>query len=118
MEKIYLYSLLPSLGLYVAMAGCCSNNYQFWVYGDRNSRDPTKLSVKRSEKPIALHVSIHSDSIIGHGLCFFHIRHATELHINRRNWHHVVYLDIPEGEIFKITKEQREFRRYSHHVHR
>jgi hypothetical protein len=105
MEKIYLYSLLPSPKVYVAMAGCCSNNYQFWVYDHRNSSDSTKLPVKRSKKPIALDVCIDSDSVIGHVLCFFHVRHAIELYIDRRNWYHVVYLDIPEGEILKITKE-------------
>jgi hypothetical protein len=102
----------------VAMAGCCVNNYQFWVYDHRDSSSPTKLPIKRSEKPIALHVSIHSDSAIGHGLCFFHVRHATKLLINRRNWYYVVYPDIPEGKIFKITKVQGNFKRYSHHVHR
>jgi hypothetical protein len=30
----------------------------------------------------------------------------------------VVYPDISEGEIFKITKEQGDFWRYSRHVHR
>jgi hypothetical protein len=40
------------------------------------------------------------------------------LHINRRNWYHVVYPDIPESEIFKITKEQGNFGQYFHHVHR
>lgn len=91
------------------MAGCCSNNNQFWVYGDCDSSDPTKLSIKRSEKPITLHVPNNSDSAISHGLCFFDIKHVIELHINRRNWYHVVYPDIPEGEIFKLTKEQRDF---------
>jgi hypothetical protein len=84
-------------GLYVAMAGLRSHVDQLWVYGHRDSSDSTKFSVKRSEKPIALYVSIYSDSIIGHGLCFFHVRDATELHINRRNWFYVVYPDLPEG---------------------
>jgi hypothetical protein len=85
---------------YVAMAGLCSHVHQLWVYDHRDSSDTKKLPIKRSEKPIALYVFIYSDSVIGHGLCFFHVRYATELHINGRNWHHVVYPNIPEGEIF------------------
>jgi hypothetical protein len=92
----------------VAMAGFCSHVHQLWVHDKRDSSDPKKLQVKRSKKPIALHVFIHSDSVISHGLCFFHVRHAVELYINCRNWYHVVYPDIPEDEIFKINYPLRD----------
>jgi len=99
------------------MAGLCSYIHQLWVYDHRDSSDPKKLQVKRSEKPIALYVFIHSNPVIGHGLCFFHVRHATELHINCRNRYHVVYPDIPEDEILKITKTM-VFGGYSFYLHR
>jgi len=72
MERIYLYSLLPSLKKYVAMAGSCSHGYQLWVHGNRDSGDYAKLSTKRSEKSIAVNVSINRGSFDGHGICFFY----------------------------------------------
>jgi len=88
-------------GSYVAMAGFRSHVHQLRVYDHRDPSNPTKLSIKRNEKPITLHVSLYSDPVIGHGLCFLHDRYDPKLHINRRNRNHVVYPHISENDLLK-----------------
>ena len=82
------------------MAGSCSYGYQLWVHGNRDSGDYAKLSTKRSEKSIAVNVSINCGSADRHGICFFHSGYVAQWCVYCRNWYHVVYLDVSEGTIF------------------